>query len=46
MSELAKLILQFDRKWPGAADASMELPAAEWARLVELAREQLKAGAK
>lgn len=38
MSALAKLVLEFDRRWPGDADAPMELPAKEWSRLVDLAR--------
>jgi len=42
MSALAKLVLEFDRRWPGEPGASMDLPAEEWARLVELARAEIK----
>jgi len=46
MSALIKLLLAFDCKWPGAADAPMVLPAKDWARLVELARKEKTRKAK
>lgn len=37
---VADLVLQLDRQYPGATDDDMKLPAADWQRLVQLARNE------
>ncbi|HZZ80984.1 MAG TPA: hypothetical protein VFE62_20955 [Gemmataceae bacterium] len=37
-SELAKAILQWDKRYPGDIDASMEVSADQWAQMVKLAQ--------